>query len=198
MRKFIFLSLAALALTVGATAQTKSDPYAGLPKGKTFQVSSPDLSNGGPFKAAQMSGIFGVTGGMDVSPALSWGEPPAGTKSFVVSMYDPDAPTASGFWHWMVVDIPAKVRQLPAGAGSPDGKLLPQGAWQVLNDASMAQYVGAAPPPGHGPHRYYIVVTALDVETLGLQKNATPSLAMFNMWGHTLGRAVMVPVAERK
>jgi len=115
-----------------------------------------------------------------------------------VTMFDPDAPTPSGFWHWIVVDIPATTTRLPSGAGSPDGKNLPSGAWQLPNDARMAQYVGAAPPKGDGKHRYFIAVQALDVASLGVPKDATPALLSFNMLGHILGRAVIVPWAEQK
>jgi Raf kinase inhibitor-like YbhB/YbcL family protein len=112
-------------------------------------------------------------------------------------MYDPDAPTASGFWHWAVVDIPVDVTSLPSGAGMPDGKLLPKGAYQLPNDARLARFIGAAPPVGHGKHRYYIVVHAVDAATLGVPKDATPAFLGFNLFSHTLGRAMLVPWAEQ-
>ncbi len=111
-------------------------------------------------------------------------------------MYDPDAPTASGFWHWAVVDIPAQVTELPRGAGDEGGTGLPQGAFQLRNDAGQARYIGAAPPEGHGKHRYFIVVHAVDVESLGLSKDATPAVLGFNLFFHTLGRALIVPWYE--
>src|SRR5215211_6671668 len=111
-------------------------------------------------------------------------------------MFDPDAPLPSGFWHWAVVDIPASVTELPTGAGSADGTKLPPGAFQLPNDARLAQFVGAAPPPGDLPHRYYIVVTAVDVDSLDIDKEATPALLYATLSGHTLARALLVPIAK--
>ena len=141
-----------------------------------------------------MSGMFGA-GGEDRSPQLAWSDFPKETRSFVVTMFDPDAPLPSGFWHWAVVDIPGSVTELPAGAGSADGATLPPGAFQLPNDARLAQYIGAAPPPGDPPHRYYIVVTAVDVDSLGLDKEATPALLYATLSGHTFGPGVLVPIA---
>jgi Raf kinase inhibitor-like YbhB/YbcL family protein len=141
-------------------------------------------------------GIF-APHGQDIAPQLSWRGFPEGTKSFVVTMYDPDAPTPSGFWHWAVVDIPVSVTQLARGAGKANSTNLPAGAFQLPNDGRLAQYVGAAPPAGHGKHHYYIVVTAVDVESLGLNKDATPAFLSFNLLAHTLGRAMMVPGMKR-
>src|SRR5262249_8931892 len=104
--------------------------------------------------------------------------------------------TAAGFWHWAVVDIPANVTELPRGAGDKDGSGLPTGAFQLQNDGGITQYIGAAPPAGHGKHRYYLVVHAVDVESLGIDKNATPSLLGFNLFFPTLGRAMIVPWYE--
>ncbi len=198
MKRFS-ISIAIIAGIVSlAGAQMKPNPYDRLPEVPSFSLTSADVENGASMDPAQMSGAFGVPGGMDRSPQLAWKDFPAGTKSFVVTMYDPDAPTPSGFWHWAVVDIPAATTQLPTGAGSADGTLLPPGAWQLPNDARMAQYVGAAPPKGDGKHRYFIVVQALDVASLGIPKDATPAFMSFNMLGHILGRAVLIPWAEQK
>ncbi|GIO31403.1 hypothetical protein J2TS6_25440 [Paenibacillus albilobatus] len=119
-------------------------------------------------------------------------------KSFAVTAYDPDAPTGSGFWHWAVINIPASVTELPIGAGGDHGGGLPQGALQLPNDARLKRFIGAAPPAGHGPHWYYFVVHALDVEKIGIDPNATPVLLGFTMLGHTLGRAVLVATGEIK
>src|SRR5665213_1579440 len=133
------------------------NPYEELPKVPSFTLTSSDVTDGAPLKMAQVSGIMGA-GGSDTSPQLSWSGFPEGTESFAVTVYDPVAPTASGFWHWAVADIPASVTSLPSGAGDDSGSGLPAGAMQLANDASMKRYVGAAPPAGHGPHYYYVVV----------------------------------------
>ncbi|HEU5431075.1 MAG TPA: YbhB/YbcL family Raf kinase inhibitor-like protein [Thermomicrobiales bacterium] len=171
------------------------DPLALLPRVPAFSVTSVDVQNGVQLPQAQMSGIFGA-GGQDRSPQLAWSGFPATTKSFCVTMYDPDAETGSGFWHWAVVDIPGTVAALAADAGAKGGANLPSGAFPLPNDARLAQYVGAAPPKGDPPHRYYIVVTALDAPTIGVAKDATPALLGFMMGPHSVGRAVLVPVAQ--
>src|SRR5689334_2080867 len=143
---------------------TANDPFAGLPEVPSFTVTSTTLTEGGGTPPAQMSGIFGVPGGEDVSPQLSWSGAPEGTKSYAVTVYDPDAPTGSGFWHWAVANLPGTVTELPAGVG--DGSSLPGDAITLRNDAGLRRFVGAAPPPGHGHHRYIVAVHALQVEKL--------------------------------
>jgi Raf kinase inhibitor-like YbhB/YbcL family protein len=175
----------------------RPDPYEDLPKVPSFTVTSADVRHGEELPPAQRSGIMQVPGGQDVSPELSWSGFPAGTKSFAVTVYDPDAPTASGFWHWAVLNIPASVTSLPAGAGVEGGEKLPPGASQLPNDARLARYVGAAPPEGHGKHRYYFVVHALDVEKIELPREATPAYLGFNMFFHTLARATITGWFER-
>ena len=164
------------------------DPYAELPAVPSFQLTSTDIRDGERMSMPQVSGIFGA-GGEDVSPQLSWSGYPEGTKSFVVTVYDPDAPTGSGFWHWAVVDIPSGITQLASGAGDERGSGLPAGAFQLRNDAGLARYIGAGPPSGHGPHRYMTVVHAVDTESLGIDAGASPALLGFNLFSHTLGRA---------
>jgi Raf kinase inhibitor-like YbhB/YbcL family protein len=171
------------------------NPYAELPQLPTFTVTSTDVADGETLSKSQVSGILGA-GGEDVSPQLSWSGFPEGTRSFAVTVYDPDAPTAAGFWHWAVADIPASVTSLDTGAGDDEGSGLPAGAVQLANDVGLARYVGAAPPPGHGPHHYYVVVHAVDVESLGLPEGATPTYLGFNLFGHALARATIVPVYE--
>jgi len=172
------------------------NPYDFLPSVPAFTVRSDDVADGETLAAAQLSGIFGVPGGQDTSPHLAWEGFPAETKSFAVTCYDPDAPTGSGFWHWAVYNIPATVTSLPTGAG--DGSGLPSGAVTLTNDGGVKQYLGAAPPPGHGPHRYIFAVHALGVESLDLPDTATPAFLGFNMFGATLGRATITPVYENK
>ena len=173
------------------------DPYADLPQVGSFSVTSTDLNDGGPLGQPQLSGIFGA-GGEDVSPQLSWSGFPEGTKSFVVTCYDPDAPTASGFWHWAVADIPVGVTSLDTGAGDENGTGIPAGAVTLSNDAGLARYLGSAPPSGHGVHHYYFVVHAVDVESLELPDGATPAFLGFNLFSHTLARAVLVGTYENK
>jgi Raf kinase inhibitor-like YbhB/YbcL family protein len=181
------------AQTATPAASDACDPFARLAPVPAFTLTSTDVAQGEQLPTPQMSGMFGAEG-EDRSPQLAWSGFPAETRSFVVTMFDPDAPTPSGFWHWAVADIPASATELPAGAGSADGANLPAGAFQLPNDARLARYVGAAPPPG-APHRYYIVVTAVDVDTLGLDKEATPALLYATLTDHTLARAILVPIA---
>lgn len=175
---------------------TERNPYDELPDVATFTVTSADVEHGAVLAPPHRSGIMGA-GGQDVSPQLSWSGAPAGTKSYAVTVYDPSAPTGSGFWHWAVADIPASATSLPTGAGDDAGSGLPGGAKQLANDASIKRYLGAAPPAGHGVHHYYIVVHAVDVESLGLPENATPAYLGFNLFSHTLGRATLVADFEQ-
>jgi Raf kinase inhibitor-like YbhB/YbcL family protein len=166
------------------------NPYDHLPELPTFELTSTDISDGGELPTAQLSGIFGA-GGEDVSPQLSWSGFPTETKSFVVTCYDPEAPTASGFWHWAVVDIPASVTSLPTGAGDESGANLPAGAFQLRNDAGLRRYLGAAPPPGHGRHHYYFVVHAVGEEKLGVSDDVTNAFLGFNLFSKAIGRAII-------
>lgn len=202
----LVLSLAFGALAAAPPKSRKSapphpsklcDPFRRLPRTPLFQITSTDLKDGQRLPAAQMSGLFGVEGGQDVSPQLSWTGFPAETKSFAITVYDPDAPTLSGFWHWAVADIPVTTTSLPTNAGLPGDSLLPPGAFQLRNDAGLARFLGAAPPPGHGAHHYFVTVSALDVASLGLSKDAAPALLGFNLFQHTLARATMVVWAQR-
>lgn len=172
------------------------DPLANLPEVPSFDVTSDDIAEGEKWSGPQMSGLFGVEGGEDRSPQLRWHGAPDGTKGYAVTVYDPDAPTQSGFWHWAVATLPADVTELPAGIGA-DGDGLPEGAIQYVNDAGVRQFVGAAPPPGHGAHRYYVVVHALDTDDLGVGPDATPAFLNFNIASHIVGRAVLTALAER-
>ncbi|HET7415488.1 MAG TPA: YbhB/YbcL family Raf kinase inhibitor-like protein [Arthrobacter sp.] len=172
------------------------DPYADLPEVAQFTVTSEDVTQGDALNDAQASGKMGA-GGEDVSPQLSWSDFPEGTKSFAVTILDPDAPTASGFWHWAVFNIPTSTTSLPADAGNESGDKLPQGAVQLKNDAGMVGYVGAAPPENHGTHNYHVVVHAVDVESLDIPAEATPAFLGFNLFFHTLGRARIIGTYEQ-
>lgn len=169
------------------------DPYAQLDPVPEFTVESADLEPDLPLKAPQ----YGAgAGGEDLSPQLSWSGYPEETKSFAVTVYDPDAPTGSGFWHWAVFDIPADVASLDTGAGSPGSTLLPEGAVTLPNELREPSFTGAAPPEGTGVHRYFIVVHAVDVEHLGVDPQSTPAVLGFNLHFHTLGRAILMGTAE--
>lgn len=150
-----------------------------------FIVSSPDLVDGGTLKAEQVANTFGC-GGDNVSPALRWSNAPEGTKSFVVSLYDPDAPTGSGFWHWVMFDIPSDTTALPSGITATEGA--PRGAIQSRADAGYPGFLGACPPEGQ-THRYVLTVTALDVETLGLDADASGALIGFMTGAHAIATA---------
>ncbi len=154
-----------------------------------FDLTSSEVVNGGTLKAQQISNAFGCTGG-NVSPSLSWKDAPQGTKSFAVSMYDPDAPTGSGFWHWVAFDIPVATNSLAAGVATADGKNLPAGTIQVRNDAGTTGYLGACPPPG-APHHYVITLKALKVDKLGLDATASPALVGFMTNANKLGEATI-------
>ena len=173
------------------------DPYGDLPKLRSFELTSTDFVDGGPFASPQLSGLMGLDG-TDTSPQLSWRGFPGEAKSFAVTVYDPDAPTASGFWHWAVADLPMTTTTLVAGAGEESGAGLPSGAVQLANDAGLHRFVGAAPPRGHGVHHYYVAVHALGVESLGLPASATPAYLGFNLFSQAIARAVIVATHEQR
>ncbi len=162
---------------------------------KVFTLSSPDFAEGGRIGEAQVFNSFGC-GGRNVSPALSWTNPPAGTASFALHMYDPDAPTGSGWWHWVVYDIPPDLRSLPADAGDPNKKLMPSAAVQGRTDFGSSGYGGPCPPPGE-PHHYYFRLYALRVPKLDVPVGATAALIGFNVNAQSLGMAQIMGVYER-
>lgn len=156
------------------------DPYAPLKDVPVFRVSSDDFTDGERLPDH-------LAGDNATSPQLQWSGAPEGTESFAVTCFDPDAPTASGFWHWSAFNIPADVSQLPAGAGTEDG--LGVGATVLVGDSGVQGYYGANPPAGHGPHRYLYVVHAVDTK-LDSAEIANPTQLGFNLYFHTLGRAI--------
>ncbi|MBO68543.1 MAG: YbhB/YbcL family Raf kinase inhibitor-like protein [Acidiferrobacteraceae bacterium] len=173
-----------------------TNPYNFLPSVASLQVESRDIVDGSTLELPHVSGIFGA-GGQDISPQLSWSGAPPQTKSFVITCFDPDAPTGSGFWHWVVYDIPETIMELDRGSGSQDGSTLPDSAKQLRNDAGLYGYLGAAPPPGHGPHRYMFSVHALSVTSLPIDKDTTPAVCGFNMFGTTVARGLITAVYEQ-
>ncbi len=160
------------------------DPYPLLPAADSFEVVSDDVTDGAPLKDDQ------VAAKGNTSPHLSWSGAPEGTKSYTVTCFDPDAPTPSGFWHWVLVDLPADVTSLEAGAGA-EGASLPGNAFMVRNDGNQTAFMGAAPPQGDQVHRYYFVVHAVGEETLGVDADSTPAVVSFNLAFKTLARAII-------
>lgn len=162
---------------------------------QTFTLSSSDI--GGQATQKEVFSGFGCTGD-NQSPELSWVNVPVGTKSFAITMYDKDAPTGSGWWHWVVFDIPANTTKIKTGAGNTLKKLLPKGAIQSMTDFGKPGYGGPCPPKGDGPHQYVITVYALKTDKLGLDKNATPALVGYYLNGNTLAKSSLVMYYERK
>lgn len=155
-----------------------------------FDLRSPTIPPGATFPYAQRFEGFGCRGG-NRSPALAWKDTPQGTRSFALTLYDPDAPTGAGWWHWVLVDLPATTRGLPAGAGDPAGTALPAGARQLRNDFGSLGYGGPCPPAGSPPHHYVFTVYALKVDQLSLPADASPELAGFMIHADALGSATM-------
>lgn len=173
----------------------KTTPYDRLPKVPRFHLTSLSVHEGQslprPHRSAQGDG-----GGQDLSPQLEWKATPAGTCSWAVTLFDPDAAGPDGFWHWVVLDLPPAITLLPAGAGTPGSKILPAGAWQLANDSGRDGYLGAAPPPHTGRHRFIFAVHALDVRSLGLDNDAQPADLLPHLEVHTIARASLVCWAE--
>lgn len=162
---------------------------------KTFTLSSNDL--GGEATKTQEFNGFGCTGD-NKSPQLLWANAPEGTKSFAITMYDPDAPTGSGFWHWVVFDIPANVNELVTNAGNVELNLAPKGVIQSITDYGIKGFGGPCPPKGHGFHQYIITVYALKTDKLGLNENVNPAIVGFNLWNQTLAKASIVAYYKRE
>jgi len=139
---------------------------------------------------------FGCSGG-NKSPHLRWSGAPAGTKSFALTCYDPDAPTGSGFWHWLVANIPPSVTELPLGAGNAGGAL-PAGALQTRTDVGKPGYAGPCPPPGHGPHHYIFTLFAVNADQLQVQADTSAAVVGFQLHFATLGKATLTGIFENK
>ncbi|GLW94479.1 YbhB/YbcL family Raf kinase inhibitor-like protein [Actinokineospora globicatena] len=165
------------------------DPYELLPQVGSFTATSTDVRDGEALAARH---VHDSAGGENVSPQLTWSGAPEGTKSYVVTCFDPDAPIPGGFWHWVAVNLPADTTGLPEGAGADDDAL-PGAAFHVRSDFGTRGYGGAAPPQGDQVHRYYFVVHAVDVERLDVDQDSSASVVSFNLAFHTLARAIITP-----
>jgi Raf kinase inhibitor-like YbhB/YbcL family protein len=177
MKRMLSTFALAAAVTAASTASAAG-----------FVLASPDIpANSTIAKKFEFNG-FGCAG-ENLSPALQWSGAPPGTKSFAVTVYDPDAPTGSGWWHWMVINIPATVSELPAGAGTVGSKSLPPGAAQARIDYGYAGWGGTCPPQGDKPHRYIFTVVALKTDKIELPADATAALTGFMINANALGKA---------
>ena len=152
----------------------------------TFTLTSRDIQDGGVLPDAQ------VHAKGNTSPHLAWSGAPEGTRSYAVTCYDPDAPTGSGFWHWTVANVPADVSEIPAGGP------VPAGAVEGRTDYGPAGFGGAAPPPGHGPHRYIFTVFAVDTDKLDVTADDSGAKYGFNLYFHTLAKATLTATYENK
>jgi len=153
-----------------------------------FKLESPDIKANGTMDKKFEANVFGCTG-ENKSPALKWSGAPKDTKSFAVTVYDPDAPTGSGWWHWSVINIPASVMELKPDAGNVSNANLPQGARQVRIDYGVAAWGGACPPQGDKPHRYVFTVHALKTDKLDIPADATAALAGFMINANAIRKA---------
>jgi len=186
-------SILSLCAAVALFAAIALSPAMGRAAG--FTLTGPTLRDGAPLPAHHVLNGFGCFGD-NASPALNWRNPPQGTKSFAVTVYDPDAPTGSGWWHWVVFNIPSTATGLAEGAGNAGGAL-PAGAVQSRTDFGKPGFGGACPPEGHGDHRYIFTVYALDAATLDLAPDASAAMVGFTLNAHTLGKASLTAIYGR-
>lgn len=165
------------------------DPYRKLPALPSFELTSTDIADGQPLPLKHAANGAGE-GAENLSPQLTWSGFPADTQSFVVSCFDADAPTPSGYWHWTVADIPASVTSLGTGAALPDGAI------DIKGDNGLKGYAGPIPPVGDHAHRLYYVVHAVKVPSLGVDPEVTPVVVAFHMLFHATARAQIVPTMQ--
>lgn len=183
MFKSIFITVVALMFNVSLFGQD------------AFTLKSKTL--GGNSTTIEEFNGFGCTG-ENTSPQLSWSNAPEGTKSFAITMYDPDAPTGSGWWHWVVFDIPSDINELLNNAGNIEKGLMPNDAIQSITNYGVSGYGGPCPPENHGIHQYVITVYALKVDKLGLDENTNPAIVGYYLWNNTIAKASIVTYYERK
>jgi Raf kinase inhibitor-like YbhB/YbcL family protein len=185
------IAFGAAVLAIGALGATGA--YA-----KGMKISSGEIKNDETINMEQVLNTFTCTG-KNISPSVSWSGAPKETKSFVLTIYDPDAPTGSGWWHWVVVNIPPSTTSLPKNAGDPKANLMPAGAMQTRTDFGAPGYGGPCPPKGDKPHHYHITVYALDEDKLGFAQDANASAALvgYEVHFHTIAKASMVGLFGR-
>jgi Raf kinase inhibitor-like YbhB/YbcL family protein len=165
----------------------------------TFKLTSASFRDGdylGDVHILSKEFGFGCAGG-NQSPQLSWSGAPSGTKSFTLTCFDPDAPTGSGFWHWLVVNIPPTVTELPLDAGNPNAPKLPPGALQTRTDIGKPGYIGPCPPPNDHPHRYVFTIFAVSQETLAVTADTSAAIIGFNLHFNTLAKATLMGLFKR-
>lgn len=155
-----------------------------------FKLTSPEVKSGSKISTEQVFNGFGCQGG-DISPALNWQGAPEGTKSFAVTVYDPDAPTGSGWWHWVMFNIPANVNGIVKGAGNPTANLAPQGSIQSTTDYGKPGYGGPCPPQGAKPHHYHFTVYALKVDKIPLDEKAPAAMVGYYLNQNMLKKSVL-------
>jgi Raf kinase inhibitor-like YbhB/YbcL family protein len=172
-------TLVILGTTLALASATRAD---------TLSLTSPDVKDGGTMSNKQVYKGFGCSG-ENISPALAWKGAPVGTKSFALTVYDPDAPTGSGWWHWIVYNLPATTTSLPAGAGDSAKKTLPAGATEGRTDFGAPGYGGPCPPPGDKPHRYVFTLFALKTAKIEVPTDATAAMIGFNLNANKLATA---------
>ena len=181
IRHAVFLFAFALVATLATVGAAQAQ----------FKLTSPDIKPGGTIADEQVFNGFGCSG-KNVSPALKWSGAPKDTKSFALLVHDPDAPTGgAGWWHWLVINIPATASELPKGAGKSDGSALAAGATSIATDFGAPGYGGPCPPAGDKPHRYNFTLYALKVDKLDVPKDARASLAGFMVNADAIGKATL-------
>jgi Raf kinase inhibitor-like YbhB/YbcL family protein len=181
---------------IGAALVAAAVGVASAAPAADFTVTSDEVQDGKTISAEHVFAGFGCTG-HNVSPSLHWKGAPAGTKSYAVTVYDPDAPTGSGWWHWVVYNIPPDTTDLPKGAGDPKAGTMPKGAVQSRTDFGAPGWGGPCPPPGDPPHHYLFTVHALDVDNMPLEDTSSPAMIGFNLHFHTLGKATLTGLYGR-
>jgi hypothetical protein len=178
MSKLTLMAAASLCCVMGRSAAHALD------------LTSPNIKPGGTIADEQVLNSFGCAGG-NISPALNWSDAPKGTKSFALNVYDPDAPIGSGFWHWVIFNIPADATSLAKGAGDPKSAAAPKGAVQSRTDFGALGYGGPCPPKGDKAHHYQFTIFAVDVDKLDADENTTAAVVGFNLHFHTLAKATL-------